>query len=503
MCVSVSLRFLPPLRKKSVSDDILCVQEMLALCSDLKAFYAKVGQLVAMQAFVPEVIRAKLATLQSEMPLLPEAELHAALAASLPAGASLASTFARIDLGSALGSASIASVHYGELADARRTKVAVKIQLPAAEALMAGDLRNLRLLAAVLQKTDLKFDLVRPVDELRAQIASEFDFEAEAAAMRRVHSVLKARRVRGVRVPLPIPGLVSRTLLVMEYMDGLPLSRVERKAGKRAVRRLGRVVMRRLGEAYGAMILEGPSFFQADPHPGNLLVLNRKMDIALIDYGQTKSLSEAKRLAFAGLVDAMARRSPVDVAKGMKALGIVVEDVPERNGMAKRKIRLKRARGRSIKALSTGLGPAEGEGGNVSGGERGSSSDGLPPEQSVHVAVAARRSGPHLTSAEKLAYTMFDTAEYEGVSSNPFADESALRTATVSDLPKDLFFLLRYVQLSNSLSAIVNMYLLSSVSRFCSCTVFCIYSLDYLLPAATVFMLQNYSNHERHMCGDW
>lgn len=243
---------------------------MLSLCSDLKAFYAKVGQLIAMQAFVPAVIREKLSTLQSEMPLLPERELRETLTRALPPGATLASTFARVDLDSCLGSASIASVHYGELADAQRTKVAVKLQLPAAEALMDGDLGNLRLLAAILQRTDLKFDLVRPVDELREQIATEFDFVGEARAMQRIHGLLKARRVRGVRVPLPIPQLVSKRLLVMEYMDGMPLARVEGVAGRRAVRRLGRTIMRRLGEAYGVMILQ-EGFWQADPHPGLFL----------------------------------------------------------------------------------------------------------------------------------------------------------------------------------------------------------------------------------------
>lgn len=232
---------------------------MWALCSDLRAFYAKVGQLVAMQAFVPESIRDKLSRLQSAMPPLPAADAAAILEAALPPGATLASVFARIDLDSALGCASVAQVHYGELADARRTRVAVKLQLPGAARLMEEDLGNLRLLARVLERTDLRFDLVRPVDELREQLASEFDFEAEARAMRSVHATLA--RVRGVRVPLPIPGLVSRELLVMEYLDGLPLSRLEgRKTGRRAMRRVGRQVMRRLGDAYGEMILKDGTF---------------------------------------------------------------------------------------------------------------------------------------------------------------------------------------------------------------------------------------------------
>lgn len=84
--------------------------------------------------------------------------------------------------------------------------------------------------------------------------------------MRKIHGMLA--RVRGVRVPLPVEGLVTPRLLVMEYLDGVPLSRLEgRVAGRRAMRRVGRAIMKRMGEAYGEMIL-GEGYWQADPHPG-------------------------------------------------------------------------------------------------------------------------------------------------------------------------------------------------------------------------------------------
>lgn len=197
------------------------------------------------------------------------------------------------------------------------------------------------------------------------------------------------------------------------------------------------------------------------------MVLNRKMDIALIDYGQTKSLSEDKRLAFAGLVEAMARRSPGDVATGMKALGIVVEDVVDKKGSGakKGKKRPTRRTGRAgVKAATSSMQEAREF---VSGKLR---SPGLPAfaseivetpssaallqsESPGKLALAARPPSSRLTSAEKLAYTMFDTMEYEGVSSNPFGEESALRTATVSDLPKELFFLLRTMQIFRGICA--------------------------------------------------
>lgn len=53
------------------------------------------------------------------------------------------------------------------------------------------------------------------------------------------------------------------------------------------------------------MIL-GEGLFQADGHPGNILV-QRGGRVALLDYGQSKQLEESDKLAFADLILAMNR----------------------------------------------------------------------------------------------------------------------------------------------------------------------------------------------------
>jgi ABC1 atypical kinase-like domain len=224
-----------------------------------------------------------------------------------------------------------------------------------------------------------------------------------------------------------------------------------------------------------ASFIASAGYWQADPHPGNLLLLNRKLDIGLIDFGQTKMLGNEKRVAFARLVDAMARRNPDDVAAGMAALGIVVEEVSQGKVASKRlATRSGHARrGTTAAAAETSTLASATPGATLSvSSSRPHSRRWRPafwrprmvaavPEVTVggggsgkHKALASRTSlAPMLTSAEKLAYTMFDTAEYEGVSSNPFSDESALRSATVTELPKELFFLLRTMQIMRGICA--------------------------------------------------
>ncbi len=64
-----------------------------------------------------------------------------------------------------------------------------------------------------------------------------------------------------------------------------------------------RAILSNISQAYGSMIL-GHGLFQADGHPGNILV-QRGGRIALLDYGQSKQLPMSERTAFAKLIMAL------------------------------------------------------------------------------------------------------------------------------------------------------------------------------------------------------
>ena len=57
------------------------------------------------------------------------------------------------------------------------------------------DLANIRIAAAFISKTEIKFDLVSAVDELAAQIKLEFDFEREAKVMDSIAEHLKVQNL--------------------------------------------------------------------------------------------------------------------------------------------------------------------------------------------------------------------------------------------------------------------------------------------------------------------
>ena len=128
-------------------------------------------------------------------------------------------------------------------------------------------------------------------------------------------------------VPRSVPGLVTRRVLTMGFVDGDSITRVKSRVARlpaAARRAAAKRVLARVARGYGAMMLR-EGLFQADSHPGNILVRKRGK-VALLDYGQSKQLPEADRLAFARLILTMERgygkADAALVARAMRELGL-------------------------------------------------------------------------------------------------------------------------------------------------------------------------------------
>ena len=106
-------------------------------------------------------------------------------------------------------------------------------------------------------------------------LADEFDFVAEAVAMDRIYNAL-TRSMDGSEateppfvLPRPFPGLVSKRVLVMDYLKGVPLSRAREEMAKRGYdpespesKLFGRKLLKALTYGFGRTILE-TGFFHA------------------------------------------------------------------------------------------------------------------------------------------------------------------------------------------------------------------------------------------------
>jgi len=243
----------------------------------LKGFYVKTGQIIAARVdLFPKQYTDALSGLTDDFDPMPAALVRKVIEQELLTGDErFDDVFEWFD-DAPLGAASIAQVHHARLsAKYGGREVAVKVQRPAIEPKLLGDIANLKALAkGVRSVPSIPVDYYVVFSELEKQLADEFDFVKEATAMERIADALE-RTPQGepcappVRIPRPVAPLVTRRCLVMEYMDGVPLSRAKAEMERRGVdpdgpeaRLFARRLLRALTDAFGRSILE-TGFFHA------------------------------------------------------------------------------------------------------------------------------------------------------------------------------------------------------------------------------------------------
>jgi len=129
-----------------------------------------------------------------------------------------------------LGSASVAQVHRAVLTKKYgHREVAVKVQRPSIEEKLMGDVANLKQLAKVFRSADLPIDYYTVFSELEEQLKDEFDFEAEAASMERMHNILTTgenglHRESPIVTPRSIPACLAKCKGKVSQLMELKLS---------------------------------------------------------------------------------------------------------------------------------------------------------------------------------------------------------------------------------------------------------------------------------------
>lgn len=294
-------------------------EKVYKLCTELRGFYLKDGQFLGTRAdFVPAAWIRRLRTLQDEVPPVPFKDIRYTIETSL--NKPIAELFEWIDP-IPLASATVAQVHCARL-QTNGQLVAVKAQYKDQERLCKLDLANLSRLALFLQRNDLKFDLVSVVEEFQYQIPLEFDFEREAQMMQRISTNLSRAGIVPNRVVIPqvVQNLVSRKVIVMNFVEGVKIDRLVTENFWNIDRN---AILENIAMAYGHMLLVD-GLFHADPHPGNLIFLEDGR-IGIFDFGQVKEIDDDLRLRLCDLFEALAQGDTNNTAKSFCSLGIQVE----------------------------------------------------------------------------------------------------------------------------------------------------------------------------------
>jgi len=223
-----------------------------------------------------------------------------------------------------IASASIAQVHAARLREDGR-HVVVKIRRPGLRRQFEADVRAMALLAAF---GEARSGAVRAANahgfvELFAQLVlEEMDFRLEALNMVEIGLASEdAGMFENLRVPRPIPGLVTERVVTMEYLPGTRYTdaagNLDAGVDPAAIIRLGIQGVLEHTLVYG--------IFHGDLHAGNVF-LEPDGRFALLDFGIVGRLDARQRAALVQFMMGVGTWDARAQLEGMREFGAVPPD---------------------------------------------------------------------------------------------------------------------------------------------------------------------------------
>jgi predicted unusual protein kinase regulating ubiquinone biosynthesis (AarF/ABC1/UbiB family) len=254
--------------------------QVFRVLGELKGGAMKFGQALSIfEAALPENLvspyRATLTRLQEAAPPLPAATVHRVLANAM--GPDWRDQFVAFD-DSAAAAASIGQVHHAVWHDGR--EAAVKIQYPGAGDALLGDLAQIARLGRVFGAFMPGLDTKPLLGELRDRVAEELDYCLEGAAQQSFADAFDGD------CDIVVPKVLARSdrVLVTEWIEGVPLSRIISHGDQDARDSAGRLFVR--------FLFSGPAragLLHADPHPGNFRLMPDGR-LGVLDFGAVNRL---------------------------------------------------------------------------------------------------------------------------------------------------------------------------------------------------------------------
>ena len=202
-----------------------------------------------------------------------------------------------------MAAASIGQVHGAVLKDG--TAVVVKIQRPGARETINVDLDIMFYLARKLEDMDAvfaRYEPVRIVDEFAYSLRRELNYQIEAANLLRFRKNMEDDDT--LVVPRVFLDLSTTRVLTMEriYGDSAALLLTDEKIREKYDLKL--VAERGVNSLLKQIFVDG--FFHADPHPGNIFLLDGNR-ISFIDFGMMGRINDEERQYFVRIIDYMLR----------------------------------------------------------------------------------------------------------------------------------------------------------------------------------------------------
>ncbi|AFZ35151.1 ABC-1 domain-containing protein [Stanieria cyanosphaera PCC 7437] len=258
---------------------------------ELGPVYVKLGQLLSTRPdLLPGRYVEALTDLQARVPPVAWSQIENLIQQEL--GKPIETVFASIEP-QAIAAGSIGQVHYATLVNGQ--PVALKVQRPGIDVVVAQDVALIRNLAELVSLTDVgkDFDIVALADEFIIAIKAELDFTLEAQYTDQLRRNLSASRwfdPQQLSIPQVYWDITTPKLLTLEWLEGKPILEAqlpairEDKDQDTQRREITTLLFRSF---FQQIYIDG--FFHADPHPGNIFCLNDGR-LALLDCGMVGRL---------------------------------------------------------------------------------------------------------------------------------------------------------------------------------------------------------------------
>jgi len=307
-------------RRKKDYQELSAPERLRRAFEELGPTFIKFGQVLSTRPdFLPADFILELEKLQDKVPPFDRQEAQKIIEQELKKP--LALLFKEFQE-KPVASASLSQVHKAILPSGET--VAIKIQRPDIRKTIELDLEILEDLAGIVEKSFHNGWIYRPksiVEEFKKAIRKELDFTNEAHNFEKFR--LNFREVNYIKVPRIYWELTTDKVLTMEFMDGIKITEITQQKyldifDPKKVAHLGaRAVLKQILE---------DGFFQADPHPANLLV-QPPATIVMLDVGMTGHLEEKSIITIARVLRAVANKDVEEILRGLEDLGIIIEDV--------------------------------------------------------------------------------------------------------------------------------------------------------------------------------
>ena len=220
----------------------------------------------------------------------------------------------------AIAAASLGQVH---IATKDGKKLAVKVQRQGLKRLFDMDLKNIRVLAILLNKYDSKSEGAQPdwvsiYNESAKLLYKEIDYRAEALNAIRFRENFAG--TSWVKVPEVYLNMTTSCVITMEYVPGIKISDIE-KIEKAGIDR--QLLAKRSAEAYLTQLCRH-GFFHCDPHPGNVACDTEQGGrLIFYDFGMMDELKPETKAGLVNLIFGIYENNVKEVLSALEQIEVL------------------------------------------------------------------------------------------------------------------------------------------------------------------------------------